>query len=55
MKLFAILAITVATLAGCAQLSEGSAAGGTFQASAQHPDWLRDPARSEYPYNARGW
>ena len=58
MKIVA-LAIALVVLAGCAELkatSDGSlAASGASLASDERPDWLRDPARGEYPYNRRGW
>ena len=54
------IAIALLALAGCAQLEDNFhmpfAAGGasTFTDSG-HPDWLRDPARNEYPYSPKGW
>lgn len=52
--------IALAALAGCAdfevRLDRPAAADGTSSAlEDRRPDWLRDPARGEYPYNPRGW
>ena len=53
------LAIALIALAGCAQLKETfdgfPAASGASLASDERPDWLRDPARGEYPFNPKGW
>ena len=46
---FAIAAIV---LAGCAQFA---ASGATSSTDPARPDWLRDPARAEYPYSPKGW
>jgi hypothetical protein len=59
MNKFAI-AIAGAALAGCAQMpgnpKQPFAAGSTsYQDDAERPDWLRDPARGEYPYSSKGW
>ena len=47
-------------IACCAQMpgspKQPLAAGSTrYQDDAERPDWLRDPARGEYPYNYKGW
>lgn len=43
------LAIALVALVGCAKLNS------TVDGSDERPDWLRDPARGEYPHNPRGW
>lgn len=47
MKKLTLALIALVTLAGCANLDVGF--------NRQRPDWLRDPAHGEYPYNSRGW
>ena len=43
--------IAVICLAGCAQFA---ASGATSSTDMARPDWLRDPARGEYPYSLQG-
>jgi len=52
--------IALAALAGCAdfevRFNQPTAADGASSALEDpRPDWLRDPARGEYPYSPRGW
>ena len=59
MKRLAI-AIALLVLGGCAQLKENfntsfAAGGASSFSDTGHPDWLRDPARGEYPYSPKGW
>ena len=52
------IAIAIIILGGCAQLQatpSRSAAAGATAGDEPRPDWLRDPARGEFPYNSRGW
>ena len=54
------LAFALAALAGCADFEVGfnrptAADGASSALDDLRPDWLRDPARGEYPYNPRGW
>jgi hypothetical protein len=51
-KLATAFAIAVAALAACAQLPPG---GASDSAHSARPDWLRDPARGDYPYSPKGW
>lgn len=49
-------AIALLALTGCAQLTQPSAASGASVSSdTASPDWLRDPARGQYPYSPGGW
>lgn len=55
MKTLAV-AIALLALAGCAQLTPSPAAGGASAVTdSGNPDWLRDPARGQYPYSPKGW
>lgn len=58
MKKLAI-AIVLVALAGCAEFNsklEPFAAGGASSfTDSGHPDWLRDPAKGEYPFSPKGW
>ena len=47
-----VLVIAIVVLAGCAQVA---ASGATSASDTARPDWLRDPARGEYPYSPKGW
>ena len=56
------LAVVIALLAlvGCADLEVGlnrtmAADGSSSTLEDRRPDWLRDPARREYPYSPKGW
>jgi hypothetical protein len=60
MKKLATIVIAIATLTACAQMrdssSQPSAAGGaSYEGGAEHPDWLQDPARGEFPHSGNGW
>jgi len=57
-KLFA--AIAVVALGGCADFEVGfnrptAADGASSALEDRRSDWLRDPARGEYPFNPKGW
>ena len=51
--------IALIALAGCAQFNpklEPFAAGGaTSFGDSGHPDWLRDPAKGDYPFSPKAW
>ena len=52
------IAIAIIIQGGCAQLQatpSRSAAAGATAGDEPRPDWLRDPARGEYPYSHQGW
>ena len=53
------IAVAIVVLGGCAQLKKMSnqpgAMTGASASAEQRPEWLRDPARGEYPYNPKGW
>ena len=54
------MVVALVALAGCANLKDQfhppfAAAGGSALTDSGRPDWLRDPARGEYPYSPRGW
>jgi hypothetical protein len=60
MTKLAIVAVAIATLSACAQMRDSSsqssaAGGGSYAADAQHPEWLQDPARGDFPYSGNGW
>ena len=57
-KLAAVIALFA--LVGCADFEVGfNRPTAAERESSAHedprPDWLRDPARGEYPYSPRGW
>jgi hypothetical protein len=59
MKKLAI-AIALVAPAGCAQLKDTfnqpfAANGASALTDNGHPDWLRDPARGDFPYHPKGW
>ena len=40
----------------CGQLTPPPAArGASAVTDSDNPDWLRDPARGQYPYSPKGW
>ena len=52
--------IALVALVGCADFEVGfnrpTAVDGTSSAlEDRRPDWVRDPARGEYPYSPKGW
>ncbi|HEV3008843.1 MAG TPA: hypothetical protein VGX52_07410 [Burkholderiales bacterium] len=55
-----IALFAVAALAGCADYEVGfnrstAPDGASSALEDRRPDWLRDPARGEYPYSPKGW
>ena len=53
-------AIALVALAGCADFEVRfnrpiAADGASSELNDRRPDWMRDPARGEYPYSPKGW
>ena len=56
--------IALVALAGCADFevafnrpmaADGASSALEDRRPERRPDWLRDPARGEYPYSPKGW